>query len=1507
MNSWMEMALFTASCWLLVAVVRRKRKNRKLHHLNPKVQGTDRLETHSALMGFVSEIDARNFVLQPKCSPFVLFLDNKWAFSLCKSFTDAINLLGDREVKRSRTYCVPRPWQLESSGDSIQHRHNYVDPECEVPPDNPAGYYQYDFVVPREWISRQLRLHFGGADSALYVWVNGQFVGFSKDSKLPAEFNVSSHVKYGRPNSLEVIVMKYSDGSCLESQQTWKLSGLCREVYIVSLPQPVRICDFSWSMDDSSRISIDGKTTVFISIKLEWDTAAPDTYFSTEVADSAQYGGVYPRRNLFYTSAEWSVCTALYEEGVMTASTAGPIDGAQYFAFDNPKTQPMSKVRELVTPPPIFSQESTDQPGISSSSATFLEVGSQSLWTSTITHAHSVKHPKLWSAERPYVYTLVIMLRNSADGNTIQAESCRVALRTVDISNGLLRVNCKPILIRGTNLSEHHPVSGSVSSRQLIEADIQLMKRNNFNALRTAHNPHHSWIYELCTLYGIYVVDVANMEIYFSSLDRLLDAPDWEMACMLRLIRMYERDKIHPSVIAWSLGSKSGYGKIHDKMAQYIRQRDPSRLVMYEPASYGPRNGTSSTLQSRYMATDILCPMHAQVGDCIVMANRFPDLPVVLSEYCRMVGNSGGGLQEYWDAFHTFTRLQGGFLYEWADQGLVTTSSYFGRSWHYSGDNGDHYVPGSTLLNGLTWPHRGIDSILYDESEGCTSLVSPVGIRPCGLWTSTDFAFHDFKTKGVLLKPQLLEAKESMKYFDCSVYHVDFTQEYLTVEKSAERNTSVAITAKLRISNLMDHVEDLTSRFYFDSILLCDGAVVACAPFIHRKSALVHRHLGGDEVGGRRSYQELKGICGFEVPVHVGCPNHPPCGSSEVSARGIPWPEELHMSPYSLSRLQEKLDSSIASSSFQSVQVTKQTVWSIVLIGRLVSPTSFAPAGYPIGFKQVYIHPRQLYANIHTRHPQEEPIRHPAIRDCEVCNKQVGSSPTFNITLNWIAHEACIEPNILLRAEYTAVELEGKPQLVEAVVSSQKGCLESLHIDGVNVLAEPAVCDGVRTSCGFSIHRAPTAVDQKGYASAWKAAGMDREMRNIPMARHSNPSKPPTVGMPVCGHTELTFMDVDHVFIHQKSAIPGDSDMYFGEGVRCTWDMTPMQIDRGRVMILLQVQRFVNDSSTRSVVIEVRSNGQELFLHELASSFGLGKETILPSESSNTRGPEESAKVRLWKLSFYPSSVIPYVEVMSSRPLANMRYDEVDTEIGMAVYSQSHYDTTDDNESSVPVCESDSSDCSRIFSVRWSVSYVFDCHANFLIKVLVDLSSLPCPPPRIGVHMNIKDCFDSCTWLGNGPHENYPDRKTSSIFALHRAPVEALHVPYIIPVDNSNRYNVRRLQFEEGCHATVHPDLSDTDYCEYGASIGGTSPDELEGISANKPWSFDISCCRPFNFRAQPYFTEDVATAYDIRDVNRCKNSFTCVNIDPYVMGVGSGDNWSLRVSDDNLLQPGVY
>ena len=116
-----------------------------------------------------------------------------------------------------------------------------------MPPDNPAGYYQYDFVVPREWISRQLRLHFGGADSALYVWVNGQFVGFSKDSKLPAEFNVSSHVKYGRPNSLEVIVMKYSDGSCLESQQTWKLSGLCREVYIVSLPQPVRICDFRYA------------------------------------------------------------------------------------------------------------------------------------------------------------------------------------------------------------------------------------------------------------------------------------------------------------------------------------------------------------------------------------------------------------------------------------------------------------------------------------------------------------------------------------------------------------------------------------------------------------------------------------------------------------------------------------------------------------------------------------------------------------------------------------------------------------------------------------------------------------------------------------------------------------------------------------------------------------------------------------------------------------------------------------------------------------------------------------------------------------------------------------------------------------------------------------------------------------------------------------------------------------------------------------------------------------
>lgn len=445
-----------------------------------------------------------------------------------------------------------------------------------------------------------------------------------------------------------------------------------------------------------------------------------------------------------------------------TVGSVGPVDSSpHYFGFDKSTSKPISKVQEYVYLPTgsadsfpsrqnhahdlhhFRDSHTVDEEEDSSHLSTPLATSANKI-TAAIVQVHEVKAPKLWSAERPNVYTLVMSLRNTTDGSIVQAESCRVAFRTVDINYGLLRVNAKPVMIRGTNFHEHDPYKGSTVSPRIIEADIQLMKRNNINAIRTANYPHASWLYELATLYGLYVVNEANICTNVgvgagdSNVNLLADDPDWEKAYMLRLVRMYERDKVHASIIAWSLGSDSGYGRVHDKMANWIGDRDFSRLVMYEPASYGPRVASSApaTISSSsskktitkskhrrtnpQMATDILCPKYARVSECIILGNRYPDMPLILMEYSDLRGNSGGNLKDYWTAFNDYTRLQGGFLFSWSDQGLCVTNSKNDCYWGGFGDFGGVIADTTTDPTYGRWgnnpPGQASPLGLYSES-----------------------------------------------------------------------------------------------------------------------------------------------------------------------------------------------------------------------------------------------------------------------------------------------------------------------------------------------------------------------------------------------------------------------------------------------------------------------------------------------------------------------------------------------------------------------------------------------------------------------------------------------------------------------------------------------------------------------------------------------------------------------------------------------------------------------
>lgn len=409
------------------------------------------------------------------------------------------------------------------------------------------------------------------------------------------------------------------------------------------------------------------------------------------ISNSPHHGSSY----ISQLNSDWLLNINLYQEGILVSSNEIIATSTHSFVFESSEIPPVCGVSTYVPLPNLSMNDHKKDFGIVSLRQTLL-----------------IDKPFLWSAEQPYIYTLVISLYNCRDDILVQAESCRVGFRFVEINNGLLKVNHQPIIIRGANIHEHDPINGHSISPQLIEADVKLLKRNNFNAIRTSHYPHSPWLYELCSVYGLYVVDEANIETHGMKpyAGRLADDKDWEEAFMQRVIRMFYRDKVHPCIIGWSLGNESGYGLIHDKMASWIRKEDSTRVLFYEPASYGYRDELNGQRSQYYgkMATDVLCPMYARVDSAIKLANIFPDMPLIQCEYAHMMGNSGGNLDQYWTYFRKFPRLQGGFIWDWSDQGISVLDAQGNCKWVYGGDFGEINHDSNFCLNGLTWPDRGL-------------------------------------------------------------------------------------------------------------------------------------------------------------------------------------------------------------------------------------------------------------------------------------------------------------------------------------------------------------------------------------------------------------------------------------------------------------------------------------------------------------------------------------------------------------------------------------------------------------------------------------------------------------------------------------------------------------------------------------------------------------------------------------------------------------------------------
>ena len=340
-----------------------------------------------------------------------------------------------------------------------------------------------------------------------------------------------------------------------------------------------------------------------------------------------------------------------------------------------------------------------------------------------------------WSSEKPTLYLLLVSLIDS-NGKCREVVREKVGFRKIEICSNELRINGKPVILHGVNRHDHHPVTGKTLTKEEMKSELLTMKRNNINAIRTAHYPNDHRLLELCDELGLYVVDEANCESHARLRSLALD-PRYHHAIEQRTKRMVGRDRNHPSIIGWSLGNESGFGPAHVSTAGWVRKSDPTRFIQYEGAlehrfslneKNGFKNSCSAPSNLERFTTDIVCPMYTPIDvlrDWAKWAeeNKEDDRPLILCEYSHAMGNSNGSLEEYVQTFHEFNALAGGFIWDWKDQGLLETDSQGRTYWAYGGHFGDTPNDANFCINGLTAPDGTPHPALYEYAWAARPVV----------------------------------------------------------------------------------------------------------------------------------------------------------------------------------------------------------------------------------------------------------------------------------------------------------------------------------------------------------------------------------------------------------------------------------------------------------------------------------------------------------------------------------------------------------------------------------------------------------------------------------------------------------------------------------------------------------------------------------------------------------------------------------------------------------------
>lgn len=622
---------------LLVISINSYAKNERAPWQDHTVFAINKEEPHATLFPFRSEQAA--LLNDKNNSSHYMLLNGIWKFDWQRSPVDKPKGFEQPSFDDSNwgTIPVPANWEIEGYGYPIylDERFPFTTTWPDVPTDyNPIGSYRKSFDLPEHWQDKQVFIHIGAAKSSLDIWLNGKKVGFSQGSKTPAEFNLTPYLKAGR-NLIALQIRRWSDASYLESQDMLRISGIERDVYLYTTEQQHIFDVFAKPNLNNS----------FSKGELELDVTVAN-YQDTHVKRLIEYKLLDPRQDM--------------------------------------------KV--------VLSQETQVD----------LPVGQRK---SVISFFKELESPALWSAEKPNLYTLIVNLRENnlrdthsnlntlkdSHGKILESVRVNIGFRHIEIKGRQLLVNGRPIYIKGVDRHETSPYHGHVVDNSSMEEDIRLMKQFNINAVRSSHYPNDPYWYELTDKYGMYVIDEANIESHplaINEATQLGNEASWIPAHIDRTKRMFERDKNHPSIIIWSLGNEAGEGKVFETTYKWLKERDNSRPVQYEPA------GTD-------YYTDIFAPMYPSIEELEKYAQSKPTRPSIMIEYAHAMGNSVGNLKDYWQLIEKYPSLQGGFIWDWVDQSLIYRNEH-GKEYFAYGKDFHPSLPtdGNFLNNGLVNPLR---------------------------------------------------------------------------------------------------------------------------------------------------------------------------------------------------------------------------------------------------------------------------------------------------------------------------------------------------------------------------------------------------------------------------------------------------------------------------------------------------------------------------------------------------------------------------------------------------------------------------------------------------------------------------------------------------------------------------------------------------------------------------------------------------------------------------------